>query len=152
MNILRKLFGKKPKAKVLALNEENFRRETETSMPVVVDVWSPGCGPCEALAPTIKALAEKFEGKVKVGELNAAENQELVFQLGVMGTPTVLFLHEGVELDRVVGFRGRQFFETIIESLFSDIFGEAEDRASAELVVLPPAARKESLEERQVVK
>ena len=50
-----------PKKEPVALDDTNFRDEVSRSdVPVLVDVWSPGCQPCNALAPTIMKLAGKY--------------------------------------------------------------------------------------------
>ena len=101
----------------LSLNDGNFDQEVSKSeMPVLIDVWGPGCAPCTALAPTIKRLAAKYEGKVKVAEINAAANPKSMGKLRVRGTPTVVFFHKGREIERVVGARGQHYYEDILEN------------------------------------
>ena len=94
------------------LNDKNFASEVRQSdVPVMVDVWSAGCGPCMQLVPTVKRLAAKYEGRVKVAELNAGEAPKTMRKLGVQSTPTVLFFKNGALLERVVGFWGQHYFE-----------------------------------------
>ncbi len=100
----------------VSLNDNNFAEEVRKSkVPVVVDVWSNGCQPCMALVPTIKRLAGKYEGRVKVAELNVGRAPKTARKLSVRGTPTVLFFKNGAVVERVVGMRGQHFFEEIIE-------------------------------------
>jgi thioredoxin-like negative regulator of GroEL len=100
----------------VSLDDDNFVDEVRrSSVPVMVDVWSNGCQPCMALVPTIKRLACKYEGKVKVAELNASAAPKTLARLGIRGTPTVLFFKNGTELERVVGVRGQHYYEEIIE-------------------------------------
>lgn len=106
----------------ISLNDKNFVDEVRRSkVPVVVDVWSNGCAPCMALVPTIKRLACKYEGKIKVAELNTAAGAKSVAKLGVRGTPTVLFFKNGAVVERVVGVRGQHYFEEIIETELLDL-------------------------------
>ena len=100
----------------VALNDENFVEEVRRSdLPVVVDIWSNGCQPCMALVPTVKRLAHKYDGQVKVAELNAGAAPKIVAKLGVRGTPTMLFLKKGAVVEQVVGLRGQHYYEEIIE-------------------------------------
>lgn len=100
----------------VSLNDTNFSAEVRQSdIPVMVDVWSTGCGPCMQLVPTIKRLAAKYKGEVKVAELNAGQAPKTMRKLGVRSTPTVLFVKNGAIVERVVGFRGQHYFEEIIE-------------------------------------
>lgn len=99
------------------LSDSNFIEEVRRSnIPVLVDIWSNGCAPCMQLVPTIKRLACKYEGKVKVAQLNVSKGQKTVGKLGVRGTPTVLFFKNGNIVERVVGVRGQHYFEEIIET------------------------------------
>ncbi len=101
----------------VSLNDSNFASEVyKSKIPVVVDVWSYGCAPCSALVPTIKRLACKYEGKIKVAELNAGKNPKTASILGVRGTPTLLFFKNGAAIERVTGLRGQHYFEEIIET------------------------------------
>jgi len=106
------------------LDDENFKQEVSRSdVPVVVDVWSHGCQPCMALVPTVKRLACKYDGKVKVAQLNVGVGRKAAARLGVRGTPTMLFFKKGGALvERVVGVRGQHYYEEIIEE---DLLGNA---------------------------
>jgi thioredoxin-like negative regulator of GroEL len=100
----------------VALDDKNFVEEVRRSkIPVVVDVWSDSCQPCLALVPTIKRLACKYDGKIKVAQLHVGQAPKTVGKLGVRGTPTVLFFKNGAVVERVVGARGQHYYEEIIE-------------------------------------
>jgi thioredoxin-like negative regulator of GroEL len=67
------------------------------ALPVVVDFYSTECAPCEALAPKFDALAEQFRGRARFLRVFRQGNRELAGQLGVSGSPTVLFFRGGAE-------------------------------------------------------
>jgi len=122
MGLLSALFGPgKPKIQPTHLDDANFAAEVlRSDVPVVVDVWGPGCGPCQMMEPIIMDLARDYAGRVKVAELNAAEAGRTAARHGVMGTPTVLFFRKGREVERVVGFVGARYLkETVDELLLS---------------------------------
>ena len=46
--------------------DENFKEEVlQSEVPVMVDFYADWCNPCKMMAPLVKDLAEKFNGKVK---------------------------------------------------------------------------------------
>lgn len=118
MGILTMLFGRStPKVQPVHVDDENFIQEVARSeLPVVLDVWSPGCGPCQMMEPIVMDLAAAYQGKIRVAEMNAAEATEYTARLGVMGTPTVVFLRKGREVHRVTGFVGSRYLREVIEA------------------------------------
>ena len=57
---------------------ENFESEVlQSDIPVLVDFYADWCGPCKMMAPIIAQLAEKYDGKVKVGKCNIDEEDGL---------------------------------------------------------------------------
>ncbi len=65
--------------------------------PVVLDFFSTECPPCEALAPKYEAVAEQFAGRVQFFKIFRQGSRELATQLGVTGSPTLLFFRAGKE-------------------------------------------------------
>jgi len=118
MGLLDKLFGPKtPPIQPVRVDDRNFVAEVGRSdMPVVLDVWSPGCGPCRMLEPVLMSVAKRYEGRVKVAEMNAAGAPWATARLGVLGTPTVLFFRKGREVERVVGFVGERYIAEVVEA------------------------------------
>ena len=59
---------------MIIVDKETFEAEVQqSSMPCVVDLWGPQCGPCLALMPEVEKLAEAYEGQLKFCKLNVAE-------------------------------------------------------------------------------
>jgi thioredoxin 1 len=118
MGLLSRLFGPgTPKVMPVHVDDASFVTEVARSdVPVVLDVWSPGCGPCQMMEPIVVSLAGKYQGRVKVAELNAAESGATAARLGVMGTPTILFFKGRREVDRVVGFVGERYLADVVDN------------------------------------
>lgn len=69
-----------------------FEQEVlHAGVPTVLDFYSTECPPCEALAPKFEAVAEQFAGKVRFLKIFRQGNRDLAQQLGVTGSPTLIF-------------------------------------------------------------
>ena len=71
---------------------------------VVLDFWSPACGPCMAMADDFDHVAGQFEpGEVRFCKINTETHAFLAAPFKVRAIPTILFIHDGKILDAVVG-------------------------------------------------
>lgn len=76
----------------------------KSHLPVVVEFWSPGCGPCEMYVPVFEELASLYKGKLLVAKYNVDENLQVAKQYGVLGAPTILFMKKGEIVHRTNGY------------------------------------------------
>ena len=105
-------------AQPVELGDANFAAFiNETKIPVVVDFYSPTCGPCQALAPVIDALARKYVGRVVIAKLDTSRNQMTAAGYQIRGVPTLLFFKNGQVVDQVVGALPPQALEEKIRQL-----------------------------------
>lgn len=74
-----------------------------SSLPVLVDLWAPWCGPCKAVAPALEGLAADLAGTVRVVKVNVDHAPEVSTRLGVQGIPTMVLYDGGREVARQVG-------------------------------------------------
>lgn len=79
------------------------RHVARTSVPVVVDVWAPWCGPCLSMAPAFQAAARQLEPAVLLVKLNSDDHPALSARLAIRGIPTMILFHGGGEIARTSG-------------------------------------------------
>jgi thioredoxin-like negative regulator of GroEL len=117
MGLLTKLFGPaEPKVWPVHIDDQNFMAEVRrSSLPVLLDVWSPGCAPCKQMESIVFRLAKRYQGRVKVAEINAAGAPHTMRKLFVNGTPTIIYFKKGQEVERVVGLRGELYHQEFID-------------------------------------
>ncbi|PDQ23128.1 thiol reductase thioredoxin [Mesorhizobium sanjuanii] len=86
------------------VNAEIFDRQiTRSSLPVVVDIWAPWCGPCKMMAPAYEAAANQLEPHVRLIKLNSDKEQAVSASFGIRGIPTMILFHGGREIARTSG-------------------------------------------------
>lgn len=90
-------------ASTLPLDSRTFDQAVADSGVTLVDFWAEWCGPCRALAPTLDRLASDFDGRAKVAKVDVDANPDLASRFGVQSIPTLVFLKDGEEIERVVG-------------------------------------------------
>jgi len=87
----------------LHVTESNFKEEVLNSkLPVLVDFWSPTCGPCLRIAPVIEELSEEVSG-VRFAKVNVGEEPNLAEEYGIMSIPTLVLIKNGKEEKRTIG-------------------------------------------------
>ena len=75
----------------------------EPTVPVLVDLWAPWCGPCRMVSPALENLARRYAGRVKLVKVNVDEAPRTSQRFGVQGIPTLLVLHGGNVVSRQTG-------------------------------------------------
>ena len=101
----------------LEITSQNFDEIKQQGKPVLVDFWATWCGPCKRLGPIIEELAAEYDGKAIIGKCDIEEDDELTEQFGIMNVPTVVFLKDGKEVDRVVGLAMKNVYQDKLNAL-----------------------------------
>ena len=89
----------------------------KSDLPVLVDFWAEGCGPCRAIAPVIKEVADDYQGKVKVGKLNVDNDNQIASQYGVRSIPALLIFKNGTIVNQIVGAVPKTRITEVLDSV-----------------------------------
>ena len=84
-------------------NDADFASEVQMhSGPVLVEFYTPSCGPCQQLEPHLRRLAEDLSGRLKVVKVNSNTSPSVSQAFGIRMAPT-LVLFNGGRVVQVIG-------------------------------------------------
>lgn len=75
----------------------------QASVPVLVDLWAPWCGPCRTVSPALEQLASEYAGRLKLVKVNVDKAPQTSQSLSVQAVPTLLISQSGKILSRRAG-------------------------------------------------
>jgi len=90
------------------------------NMLTLVYFWHDTCPWCIKLNPIFNEITEEYRGKMKFVKLNVLskpENRELASNLGVMGTPTLMFFCQGRSLGQTVSYMPKEDLKKALDDM-----------------------------------
>lgn len=103
--------------KLVELDKENFDvLVTEAACPVLVEFFSPGCGPCHALAAVLEEAAEAHP-HVRFAAMDTVRFPDVAWAFDVMAAPMTLLFEGGRRIDAVAGYVPRKRIEEMLAAV-----------------------------------
>ena len=103
---------------VIELSEQDFDSVVlKSEVPVLVDFWSPSCGPCRMIAPMLDELAVENEGDAKIVKVNTFENMSIAARYGVDMLPTLMVFNNGNVVERMIGAVSKDRLQSALDEV-----------------------------------
>lgn len=93
---------------ILTLTDKNFQQQTKNRI-VLVDFWAAWCAPCRMMAPVLNDVSSELSGNSYVGKVDIQQYQTLANKFKVRSIPTLIMFKNGVEVNRFVGIKSKEF-------------------------------------------
>lgn len=95
---------------------DNFQTDVlAATKPVLVDFYTPTCGPCRKLAPSIAKLADEVADFAVVGKADVSEHTALAVDNGISAVPTLILFKNGKEVERHMGVMSDADLRKLVE-------------------------------------
>lgn len=91
-----------------------YERLLNSGVPVVLKFYMNGCGPCKAMAPIYKNVANDFDGRAVFVELETGKYRGLSDMLNIRSVPAVIFFVNGSEVGRVTGYKSHSALTDLV--------------------------------------
>jgi thioredoxin 2 len=89
---------------IVDVTEDQFHEVVEQStIPVIVDLWAPWCGPCRTVSPALESLARQFANRIKLVKVNVDNAPGLSRRFNAQSIPTLLLMRGSEVVSRQIG-------------------------------------------------
>jgi len=106
---------------IISITDDSFEGEVlKSSIPVLVVFGSESSGSSYITLRQIKEAAREYEGRVKIGKVEAAENVVTTRQFRIRQIPTLLFFKNGLVVGSVAGTVRKQEVRSGIRDLLNE--------------------------------
>jgi len=89
----------------------------QAPLPVMVDFFSPTCGPCRTMSPLVDAMAREHVNTFIIAKVDTSKNQQIAMFFAIRGVPTFMFFKNGSLIEQISGAVGRNVLEQKLGSL-----------------------------------
>ena len=107
----------KDRAVPVELGDHDFHDFVKAApLPVMVDFFSPTCGPCQMMSPVVDAMARDHGNSFIIAKVDTSRNQQIAMFFNIRGVPSFMFFKNGSLIDQVSGAVARDVLEQKLRS------------------------------------
>lgn len=99
------------------VDDLNFATETANGN-VMVDFYADWCGPCKMVSPILEEINSERDD-VEIVKVDVDSTPLTASKFGIRSIPTIVFLKNGIEIDRLSGAAPKAVLNQHIDKIFS---------------------------------
>ena len=104
----------------ITVTDTNFKEVVlDSNVPVLVDFWAAWRSPCKMIAPIVEALAQEYDGQIKVAKVDVDANPITPGMFGIMSIPTLMLFRGGKAEERIVGYQPKPALEAKLQAVLA---------------------------------
>lgn len=93
------------------------QRLNQQTLPVILDIWAPWCGPYRRMEPTLNRISKEYMGRVDVWKVNADAEPSITKTLRVIGIPTLIGYTGGKRVFHKIGCQSGNTLRELFEAM-----------------------------------
>jgi thioredoxin 2 len=107
-----------------ATDEDATEVVDNSTLPVLLDLWAPWCGPCRMVSPALEDLARSHAGRIKLVKVDVDQAPGVAARFEVMGIPTLVVLDRGRIVARQTGAAPAPALQKWLEQALAELTPE----------------------------
>ena len=103
---------------IVQVTDQNFQATVaDAPQLVLLDFWATWCAPCKMLKPVIDDLANEYQGRMIVAELDVDANPITASKFAVLSIPSLILFRGGKPAERIVGYKPKAYLKQRIDAV-----------------------------------
>lgn len=98
------------------VTDSNLDGFLETEKLLVLKFGAIWCSPCRMTDPIFEELHTEYGEEVVIGKVNVDENPEASTKYGIRSIPAIMFIKNGIVVDKLVGAHAKAEFVKMIDA------------------------------------
>lgn len=100
------------------LEDRNFHDFVkQAALPVMVDFFSPTCGPCQMMLPIVNDMARENVNKFIIAKVDTSKNLQISSFFNIRSVPSFMFFKDGSLIDQLSGAVSKNVLEQKLKGL-----------------------------------
>lgn len=106
----------------MEITTEELKQKIENGEKLILDFYTPFCGPCKVMKPVFEKLSEEYRkenSEVQLYTMNVEKNRDFASSLGIRAVPTLKSFSGGKEVYSQPGMQMEGQIKQLVTNLMN---------------------------------